>query len=417
MKSNQYLILSNLAYNFVHSFTSIMPYKKRKAPDDDNINVINIVTGRQLHEYNNYWFFSTYGLFCMLEVIKKGSTGKVLKSLDHIFGDQTIMNILKTNNLHAGVLKENFKNVSLIFNVNNLEFSTEFKKYLKTTDVICDTIDLDKLQVKCKEINIFLEKMTHNMIKETLSLELFDINFGASIINALYTKNTWMKHFDQKNTTKLLFNANYQKKKIDMMCMNNEHFLYFESTTCKCIQLPYAQCGCSMIVVLPNEDRKMVISDFDDALQKMKLCKITKLILPKFQIEQDIDLEKECKHQQMKEMFKANNDFDSMFESKSSDMKKISKIKQKTIINVNESGIEAACVSITNINTNVVDCDVPKIVGPCRPINVNMSLCPPFGVPNPPIPEQTEFVANRPFSFFVMGPNNIALFAGKFYNN
>jgi len=357
-------------------------YKKRKSTEDDNknIQVVNDMAQEQLKKCQENCFFSTYGLLCLLEMLKEGSTGEMLKSFKELIYDQTVMNIAKSDDV--------FKNTSLIFRADCMVWSNKFMEYLKTNNVLCDSIDLDKLQARVKEINKVLEKMTNDKIKDALNPEDFDRDFVMLLINVLYFKDSWARQFVKGNTIQMLF-KNGKNEKIDMMCMYNEDYDYYESRTCQYISIPYENYPYKMVVALTKEGTKSVNLNLDEALQNMKEYKVTKLMLPKFKIEQEKDLEEECRSMGLGKMFLPSNDFDSMFKG-SLEKKRISKIKQKTFINVDEDGTEAACVTHA-IMTRESFCFKPKL-------------------------QKVEFIADHPFSFFVTGPNNIVLFAGKFYN-
>jgi hypothetical protein len=98
-------------------------------------------------------------------------------------------------------------------------------------------------------------------------------------------------------------------------------------------------------------------------------------------------------------LFIPGDDFDPIFTTDGSGSKCIQKIKQKTYINVDEEGTEAAVVTANVVGETCM---------------------------RQPEFKKIEFIADRPFSFFIIGPGTssrrarssgaIVLFAGKFYN-
>jgi serine protease inhibitor len=350
--------------------------------ENKNIQFINNLSQQKLNKYDKNCFFSMYGLFCLLEMLKNGTyeVSEIHEALKELMDDQNIMNIAKTNDI--------FKNTSLIFHASYLDLSDKFSEYLKANNIFCDSIDMSKLQQRIDQINQTVSEMTNDKIKNPLDPNDFDLDFVMLLINVLYFRADWSKKFYEATTKKILF-KNGKNVKIDMMTMLHEDYNYYESNTCQYISLPYTNYSYKMVVALPKEDKYLNSVNLEEALQNMRLCTVTTLMLPKFRIEQTEELNEECTNMGLGKMFVPSNDFDLMFKN-SIAPKYIKKIKQKTFINVDENGTEAAAVTYAIMN--------------CESLRKRQKR------------KEVEFIADHPFSFFVMGPRDIVLFAGKFYN-
>jgi serine protease inhibitor len=360
--------------------------KKRKNDTTDSksidiVHVVNNTTEQKLRESEEKdCFFSSYGLFCLLDMLKNGSQGDVLGALTKLLGtDQTqnVFELAKSDDV--------FKNTSLLFHVANLKLDDNFAKYLKSNNVLCDSIELNVLKKRVTEINRQVEKMTNDKIKEPLNVNDFDQLFVMLLINVLYFKAAWKEQFEESFTEKMTF-KNGKDTIVDMMNMNYTKFLYYENKSLQYLCLPYNQYPYKMVIALPKKGYKLSDVNLSEALEHMDSCTVKKLMLPKFKIETEEELTEYCTKLGLGKMFAGSNDFDSMFQN-STKPKYIKTIKQKTFIDLNEKGTEAACV------THAVMCYETAMQRKLK---------------------EVEFVADHPFNFFILGPINIVLFAGKF---
>src|SRR5947207_13795769 len=122
---------------------------------------------------------------------------------------------------------------------------------------------------------------------------------------------------------------NGKDTKVNMMKMTNLECYYYENETCQYLYLPYSTYPYKMVIALPKNNIENI--NLEEALQNFEEYKVTKLMLPKFKIEQEEDLREDCEKLGLGKMFDGSNDFDHMFKN-SITTKSISKIKQKTFI-------------------------------------------------------------------------------------
>lgn len=364
--------------------------KKRKASDvDNNINQINMLSVENLKRYGQNYFSSTYGFFCLLDILKNGSVGEINDALQKYIDTNSVSSISPSDN-------ETFKNTSMVFNASQYTLSKEYKNYLAHNQVLNESIDQNALQQKIVSLNDQLSEMTNHKIKNPLDPADFNDDFVMLLINVLYFRACWRKQFEETDTIRMPFMNGLAKQTVDMMRSWDDDHMYYEDKNYQFLSMRYDVYPYHMVIALPkkygivnNKFDHGLDSEFNinEVINNMEKHAITKLMIPRFRIEREEDLKEMCLRMGLGKMFEPNNDFDRMFDS-STCKKYISKIKQKTFCEINESGTEAAAVTIAVMTR---ECFVK------------------------PSERKVKFIANHPFSLFIMGPNDIILFAGRFF--
>jgi serpin B len=171
------------------------------------------------------------------------------------------------------------------------------------------------------------------------------------LINALYFKGIWAEKFDVSNTKKMTFyKEDGSNLMIDMMYQNSKFKYYSDNDYFSSAILPYGNGAFSMVITLPNEnvsfdavfaELKNQPDYFKRALNSFKVD--MDLYLPKFKIEYDEILNEVLKQLGMGLAFNSElADFSGI----SNIGTFISQVFQKTYIDVNEQGTEAAAVTV-----------------------------------------------------------------------
>lgn len=210
------------------------------------------------------------------------------------------------------------------------------------------------------------------------------------LINALYFKGEWETPFDPKLTkTKMFHNINNSVSNVEMMHLNTD-CLYYSDNKMSMIELPYGNGNFVMDIILPNSDEnietilnEMNYDTFAENLSKMNSSKV-EIMLPKFKLDYEIMMNDYL------QSLGINNAFTSLanFSNMTNERLMIGVVKQKTFIEVNEKGSEAAAVTMVGMMKTSLDPQGPK-----------------------------HFYVDRPFSFSIRdkGTNTI-LFIGKVLN-
>jgi serine protease inhibitor len=197
--------------------------------------------------------------------------------------------------------------------------------------------------------------------------------------------NTWLNPFAKYRTRDQQFTGKTVRD-VPMMSLSEESFEYYENTEFQVISLPYTN-GTSMVVVLPKSKKNIPSFDFksfkslcDDL--KYECCNVQ---LPKFEQETELNLIPFFKQNGMTQMFDYMHADDMIPRH---DEQKITLIKQKTKIVVNEEGTEASSATV--------------ISGIC----VQCARFPPQKIYN--------FIADHSFSYHIIHYSGLMLFSGVY---
>ncbi len=211
-------------------------------------------------------------------------------------------------------------------------------------------------------INNWVKKATNEKIEEIIQPPL-DANTVAILINALYFNGKWTYEFDKENTEPEIFNSTEKKHEVPFMVMEEE-LDYLETDTFQAVKLPYGEGELNMQIFLPKENVSM-----QEMLKEMKMenweewqseFKETNGVikLPKFEIDYETKLNDSLIQLGIEKAFDSNEaDFTALIQEE--EPLWIHEIKQKTYINVDEEGTEAAAVTSVEIRTTsaIIDDD------------------------------------------------------------
>jgi serine protease inhibitor len=172
------------------------------------------------------------------------------------------------------------------------------------------------------------------------------------LINAIYFKGMWRYKFDRANTAERDFYLlDKGSKKIPMMSQGGE-FQYYEDEDFQGIRLPYGNDRLAMYIFLPS--RGADFRAFVDGLSAEKwqdwlnrlYMREGEIILPRFKLEYEKNLNDVLKLMGMAVAFDPDKaDFSAMYNMSSEERVFISEVLQKTFVEVNEEGTEAAAVT------------------------------------------------------------------------
>ncbi len=241
-------------------------------------------------------------------------------------------------------------------------------------------------QETVKRVNDWCNENTNGKIPTII--DRFTDSDRMLLINALYLKAAWSKPFREENTTKQIFTTE-KGEEIEVPTMairSNEPFYSDDMVSMVSKRL---QGGYSMLFILPGEGVKCdeaaeyVAKDFDTLLKNMEVCNVF-LSLPKFTTDFSVSLKPILANLGITRAFGSKAQFGGI----SDEALFISDVVQKTYINVNEKGTEAAAVTVA-------------VAGA-------LSMRPP----------KTEVITfDRPFIYAIVKDNgNHVLFAGKVGN-
>jgi len=200
------------------------------------------------------------------------------------------------------------------------------------------------------KINDWVAKSTNNKIKDLLQPNTITPLSRLVLINAVYFYGKWQNKFESYRTRpEDFFVTKDNPIKVDMMHMT-ETIGYAEipELNAKAVELLYQGGDVAMQIILPNEkdglaEMEQKLRTFDLSTIQFTKTKVA-LSLPKFKLETTIDLKKIYMKMGMTKMF-SGADFSLM----SDEPLEVSDAVQKTFMDVNEEGTEAAAATVIGI--------------------------------------------------------------------
>jgi serpin B len=213
------------------------------------------------------------------------------------------------------------------------------------------------------------------------------------LANAIYFKGKWDRPFDKQATKDHAFNVlpGGTPKPVPMMWQHGR-FNYQQGDGFQAVRLPYAGEHLQMYLFLPdtNSSPTKLLADLnantwrDKILPKFQDKKGT-LALPRFKLDYDVILNDPLKALGMRQAFSNRADFSAMADEPLF----VSEVKQKSFVEVNEEGTEAAAVTTVTMLAGAVQ-------RPAKPF---------------------EMIVDRPF-LFVIGDDQTKsiLFMGVIYD-
>jgi serpin B len=201
-------------------------------------------------------------------------------------------------------------------------------------------------------INDWAETSTHGKIKQVVQWP-FDPLTRVILVNAIYFKGKWERPFDKQATKGHSFNvlSGGTPKQVPTMWQRGR-FNYQQGDGFQAVRLPYTGGRLQMYLFLPdtNSSPTKLLADLNaDPWQNKILSKFQDndgtLALPRFKLDYDVILNDPLKALGMRQAFAVGADFSAMAEEPLF----VSKVKQKSFVEVNEEGTEAAAVTTATV--------------------------------------------------------------------
>ncbi|VDN24085.1 unnamed protein product, partial [Gongylonema pulchrum] len=161
---------------------------------------------------------------------------------------------------------------------------------------------------------------TRDKIKNLVCVENIHDDTRLMLINAVYFKGTWKEQFRKELTRmKPFYISENNQKEVDMMAMK-EKFSYYEDDDVQVLGMPYVGGQTQMHIILPQ--RRFGLADFEQNLTGKKLLSYVQrscvteveVELPRFKLENRLELVKALQKLGMKEAFTDFATFDGISE-------------------------------------------------------------------------------------------------------
>ena len=241
-----------------------------------------------------------------------------------------------------------------------------------------------------KRVNAWVEKETHDKIKDLLAPGTVTPATRMVLANAVYFKGDWATKFDPKRTKDAPFTAaDGTKKPVPLMYRVGTVRLHQEDTF-QVADLPYLGDEVAMTVVLPRAadglpavEAKLAAAGSLTRFVSNRPTYDVRLYLPKFKVETEYEMTPALKALGMTTAF-GDADFSGMHSG--SEHLNISAVVHKAFVEVNEEGTEAAAATGAVMRATAA-----------------------------PVGEPPMFRADHPFLFLIRHiPTGAVLFVGRY---
>ena len=330
------------------------------------------------------YMISPFSLKMVLAMAANGAGGDTRKEILDALG---IADLGRYNSHARAFIESSNKNRAVEFNMANsiwnntdrfadldLEFSDEFEEIV--ADYFGGTARNINNANGAKTINDWIALQTRDRIKNGISDDVIRGSLSF-LVNAIYFKGDWLVPFRVGATKDGIFTDRNGQKNTTAFMTHTDDYSYFTDDHVQMLAKPYMDRNIQMYFVLPKSGeaaREEYIKPyiFGDALDRMTSTEI-RFMLPKFKTEYLHDnLLNIMRGMGVQAAFNdAKADFLSMFSKKPPLNVYIDSIIQKTFIEVDEKGTEAAAA------TSIVEI-------------AHSSMGPPI-----------FFICNRPFFYFI----------------
>ena len=214
----------------------------------------------------------------------------------------------------------------------------------KHFDAVVESLDFSKSDA-ADIINKWCADKTKDKIKEIIKSPISG-DVMMYLINALYFKSNWQFQFDKANTHEANFTkADNQRITVSMMMQPTVTLPLYADQHLTCVEMPYGNQAFSMVAILPAYNMNIEqliehlnIDTWGNIVNNLRDQEIM-LGLPRFKIECEIPLNEPVWNVGMQRIFSGG------FANISDGNLYVSEIKQKTFVEVNEEGTEAAAVT------------------------------------------------------------------------
>jgi len=205
-------------------------------------------------------------------------------------------------------------------------------------------------------INGWAEKKTRGKIQDVVQFPFPPLT-RVILANAIYFKGKWEHPFDTNQTRPHVFYLSGGGKEQAPTMWRRDHLFYQQGDDFQAVWLPYAGGRLRMDLFLPatNSSLQKILADLNsdnwrDKILPRFIDREGTLALPRFKLDYDVELNDPLEALGMKKAFTPAADFSAMAD----EPLYISAVKQKSFLDVNEEGTEAAAVTTVTMRTTAI---------------------------------------------------------------
>ncbi|MEM9922967.1 MAG: serpin family protein [Cyanobacteria bacterium P01_D01_bin.50] len=324
----------------------------------------NLFSQLLIGDRNRNLFVSPSSIALALAMTYNGASGSTQEEMAKALELQGI-NLQQINSSYAE-LKASFKNPDPKVKLNianslwvdkSVSFKSDFiqnnQEFYQARVTSLNFADSHALHI----INNWVKENTQGKIDKII--DNIDPNKVLYLLNAIYFKGNWTREFEKDQTAPFDFHLSSGEIKQHPMMSQSGEYQYYETEKFQAVSLPYGEHGrISFYIFLPKQNSNL--NSFYEKLNAVNwekwMSQFTEregfVRLPRFRMEYETRLNDALSALGMKEAFSDNANFSAM----GTDLK-ISEVKHKTFVEVNEEGTEAAAV--TSIGIRAMSAIIP----------------------------------------------------------
>jgi len=362
---------------------------------DSAASCVNLVGAKQVNfdvsllQYmptDKNYMLSPFSLKMALAMAANGADGATKNEMLSVLG---IDDLAQFNSAAKDFIENSNKNEAVSFNIANsiwlnsdyykddaLDFSDTYKGTV--SDYFLGTADKINNANGAKTINDWVSNETMGKIENVINDDMVK-DCLSFLVNTIYFKGDWASPFAAEATYERIFNDRNGNEKTTAFMHQTGYYSYYEDTNISMLAKPYKDENIKMYFVLPNPAKSaqkvhyMEPYMFDDAINNMESVRVN-FSVPKFKTEYlHENLIEILQEMGINTAFNPNlADFLGMYSKKPNENIYIKLILQKTFIEVDEKGTEAAAATV-----------IGGGAGSAQP------------------PKTIDFTCDRPFTYFI----------------
>ncbi|XP_053456222.1 neuroserpin [Nycticebus coucang] len=308
--------------------------------------------------------FSPLNIALAMGMMELGAQGSTQNEIRHSMGYDSLKNGEEfpffedfSNMVTAEKSQYVMKMANSLFVQNGFHINDEFLKMMKKFfNAEVYHVDFSQNIAAAAHINQWVQNNTDDLLKDLVSSRDFDAATHLALVNAVYFKGNWKSQFRPENTRTFSFTKDDESEvQIPMMYQQGE-FYYGEFSDgsneaggiYQVLEIPYEGDEISMMLALSRQEvplatleplvKPQLIEEWANSVKKQKV----EVYLPRFTVEQEIDLKDVLKALGITEIFIKNANLTAMTDNKEIFL---SRAIHKSFLEVNEEGAEAAAAS------------------------------------------------------------------------
>lgn len=322
---------------------------------------------------NGNLLFSPFSLFSVLSLTANGAVGDTLNEILNTIKFDNLLRNLNSNmkRINQNVFQNNQTNLryNYSFNLaNGLFFKDQPNPLLVNIAKKFYNSTIEEMR-NSSQINEYVSKMTNGRIKNIVDNQIVD-DSKMIIISSIYFQSSWKYPFSSKNNFVDQFHtseSNRTNVTFISQSFKRGSVRYYENDEIQMIEIPYNFTKIRASIILPkNISLNQLINNtsknsFNSFKQKLNTVYEVKLSLPKFKFSFNLDMKESLLKMGMLKSFDSSlADFSKLTQNKTQLF--IEKILQKTFINVDENGTEAASATAATMGIRSSTINLTKMM-------------------------------------------------------